>query len=306
MPIPAALVGLGPIGVRGAMLDRLDAQAGRALVRRIESLGFASIWIPESTGHEVFSQAGLLLAATEKLVVGTGIANVYARDAAAMAAGGHTLADAYPGRFVLGLGVSHAPMIERRGHDYRRPLTYLRDYVTAMDAAPYRAPLPRVPAPRVIGALGPRSLAFAGSQGMGAHPYFVPVEHSRRARGLLGPDAFLAPEVAVVCTISREVARERSRSYLDRHLGLANYRNNLLRLGYRESDLDPPSDRLLDDLVAWGGPAALQERIDAHRAAGADHIVLHPVATVDAAEEELPAIIEQLAQDVPTRQQEQS
>lgn len=297
MAIPASLEPIGAVGIRGSAMDHVDAIASRELVGVIEDLGFGSVWVPESVGKNPFAQSAILLAATSRVVVGTGIASIWHRDAGATVAGTHTLADAFPGRFVLGLGVSHAPIIDARdAQRYEKPFSQLRAYLERMETASYRAPLPIRPAPRVLGALGPRSLRLAGEHGMGAHPYFVPVEHTRPARDLLGPDAFLAPELAVVVASSRERARAVAAPYARRHLGLDNYRRNLERLGFDPADLgDEVSDTLLDRLVAWGGRQAVQEAIAVRLEAGADHVVVNPVATLSAEPSELTAIVRDVA-----------
>lgn len=297
MPVPATLDPIGTVGVRGSAMDHVDAATSRKLVGVMETLGFGSVWVPESVGKNPFAQSAILLSATSRLVVGTGIASIWHRDAGATVAATHTLADAFPGRFVLGLGVSHAPIVDAREvQQYDRPFTQLRTYLQRMEAATYRAPLPHRPAPRVLGALGPRSLRLAAEQGMGAHPYFVPVEHTRQARELLGPDAFLAPELAVVVTTTREQARTVAAPYVRRHLGLDNYRRNLERLGFEPAHLgDEVSDTVLDRLIAWGGRDAVQEAITARLEAGADHVVVNPVATLGAGPDELTSIVHDVA-----------
>jgi len=179
---------LGTVGVWTFEAERMPAAAEREYARALESLGFKTLWIPESLGSkEAFAHASLLLAATKTLVVATGIANIWARDAVAMANGARALVDAYPDRFLLGLGVSHAPTVKTRGQSYARPLEYMRRYLDAMDAAPYTGP--KVEAPRVLAALGPQMLRLSAERALGAHPYFVPVEHTSIARKELGGSA---------------------------------------------------------------------------------------------------------------------
>src|SRR4051794_17931827 len=170
----------------------------RQLAAEIESLGYGALWIPEAYGRESFTNAALLLGATRRLPIATGITNMWGRDAMAMAAAQRTLSEAFPDRFLLGIGVSHAPLVEgMRGHRYERPLSAMREYLDAMDRAPYAAPQP-ASTTRVIGALAPKMLALAAERTAGAHPYFVPVEHTARAREILGAAPLLAPEQAVV------------------------------------------------------------------------------------------------------------
>lgn len=272
---------MGRVGIWGGQISSLPADPLRRAAAEVERLGFGSLWFAESFGREALAHAALLLAATEGLVVGTGIASIYARDAVAMANGGRTLEEGWPGRFVLGLGVSHAPSTLTRGHEYGRPVAAMRAYLDAMDAAPWRLagdpPPPPLP-PVVLAALGPRMLELARERTAGAHPYFVPVEHTRLAREALGPDRLLLPELAVVLAPDRRAARAVADRYTIQYLGLDNYRNNLLRLGWEPGDLEAPgSDALFDAVVAWGDEAAVAEKVGAHLAAGADSVLLQPL-----------------------------
>jgi len=244
----------------------------------VESLGFKALWIPESLGSkEVFAHAGILLAATKTLIVASGIANIWARDPVAMANGARTLQEAYADRFLCGIGVSHKPTIDARlGGGYERPLSRMRDYLDGMDKAPYVGPNRKdPPPPRVLAALGPRMLRLAAERSLGAHPYFVPVEHTAIARKELGPDPLLAVEQA--CTLEPDPARGRAvaRRHMKRYLGLDNYANNLRRLGWTDTDLaNEGSDALVDAIVAWGDVSAIRARAEAHRTNGADHVCL--------------------------------
>jgi len=266
---------LGHVGI-WHLLDIFPAATAQAAAREIEGLGFRTLWIPEALGREAFTHAGLLLAGTERLIVATGIANVWARDAMAMAAAQKTLAEAYPGRFLLGMGVSHAPLVAgMRGHDYKRPLTYLRRYLDAMDAAPYMAAPPAEPPPRVIASLHPRSLELARERAWGSHPYFVPPEHTARARRVLGPGKLLAPEQMVCFERDPSAARAVARQAMQVYLGLPNYVRNLSALGFTADDVaNGGSDRLVDAIVAWGDIDAIAARVKAHHDAGADHVCL--------------------------------
>ena len=169
----------------------------RRAVAEVEAMGFGTIWIGESIGREPFGACAIILEATSHITVATGIANIWARDPTAMMNGGRTLAEAWPNRFVLGLGVSHLPSVKARGHEYERPLSAMRAYLDAMENATYRGPVPELPAPIVLAALGIKMLGLARERSAGAHPYCVPVEHTREARSILGPDRLLAPEQAV-------------------------------------------------------------------------------------------------------------
>jgi probable F420-dependent oxidoreductase len=192
-----------------------------------------------------------------------------------MANGARAIADAYPGRFVLGIGVSHAPVVERRGHTYEPPVEMMRSYLDAMDAARYAGPEPEHPAPRVIAALGPKMLELAANRADGSHTYFVPVEHTAFARGVLGDGPLLLVEQAVVLETDAERSRAVARKYMSGYIGLTNYASNLRRLGWGADELaEGGSDRLVDAIVSWGDVEAIRARVQAHLDAGADHVCL--------------------------------
>jgi probable F420-dependent oxidoreductase len=263
----------GRIGIWTSALDFQPSSRAREAARELESLGYGTLWIGEAARREPFAYAGIILSATERIVYATGIANIYARDPAAMAAGQKTLAEAFPDRFLLGLGVSHRPLVEPRGHQYEKPVATMRAYLEAMDAAPFHGVGPAQAPPRVLAALGPKMLELARDRSWGAHPYFVPVEHTTEARRVLGQGPLLAPEQAVVLEEREEKARGIARAYTRAYLRLPNYANNLRRLGYAEADLqDGGSDRLVDAIVAWGNVERVKSRIDEHLRAGADHV----------------------------------
>ena len=264
---------LGRVGIWSFALQTRPAAEARSALTAYEGSGYTAAWIPESIGSkEALSHAAILLAGSPRLVVATGIANIYARDAAAMANGARTLAEAYPGRFVLGIGVSHAPSVAARGGTYGRPIETMGAYLDAMDAAAYAGPPVDRP-PVVLAALGPRMLDLAAERTDGAHPYFVPVEHTRFARDRLGPDPVLAVELTAVLDTDPARARSIARAFAGRYLGLENYANNLRRLGWADEDLaGGGSDRLLDAVVPQGDAAAVAHRVREHLAAGADHV----------------------------------
>jgi probable F420-dependent oxidoreductase len=264
---------LGPVGIWSFALQTRSAVETRPALAAYERSGYAAAWIPESIGSkEALSHAAILLAGSARLVVATGIANIYARDAAAMANGARTLAEAYPGRFLLGIGVSHAPSVASRGGTYGRPIETMRAYLDAMEAAAWAGPAVDHP-PVVLAALGPRMLDLAAERTDGAHPYFVPVEHTRFARDRLGPDPVLAVEVTAVLDTDPDRARSIARAFAGRYLGLENYANNLRRLGWPDEDLaGGGSDRLLDAVVPQGDAAAIARRVREHLDAGADHV----------------------------------
>ena len=276
---------IGPVGVWLGPIALLSASEEHAAARRLEASGYGALWFGEApTNREALSHAALLLGTTERIAVATGIANIWARDAMASANGADTLNEAHAGRFLLGLGVSHAPAVKFRGHVYDKPLSAMRAYVEAIAEHRYAVPAPARPSPLVLAALGPRMLELARDQAAGAHPYFVPPEHTSRARERLGPGPLLAPEQAVVLDTDPERARAIGRQHMAVYLQLPNYVNNLRDLGFADADFaDGGSDRLVDAIVAWGDEAAIAARVRAHHDAGADHVAVQAYAP-DAAE----------------------
>lgn len=267
---------LGPLNVWSFALQRLAAQEETVAARALEELGYPAIWIPESLGgKEVLAHSALLLGATQKAIVAPGIASIHARDPMAMANGARTLGEAYPGRFVLGLGVSHAPSVALRGGSYGRPLEAMRAYLDALDATKYAAPEPELPVPLVLAALGPRMLELAAERADGAHPYFVPVEHTPFARRHLGPEVCLATEVTAVLTVDVGAGRDIARAFARHYLALPNYANNLRRLGWADEDIaNDGSDRIIDAVVAIGDVDLIVRRVRDHLDAGADTVCL--------------------------------
>lgn len=270
---------LGPIGIWTFTLDFAPTPQAQEHARELEELGFGALWVPEAVGREALTAAGVLLAGTSKLVVATGVASIWARDAMAMAAAHKTLSEAYPGRFLLGMGVSHQPMVDYvRGHHYDKPLSAMRAYLDAMDAAMYVAAPPSEPPARVLAALRPKMLRLAAERATGAHPYFVPPEHTAAAREVLGPDPLLAVEQAVVLETDPTAARDIARRHTSIYTGLPNYTENLRRFGFDDDDFaDKGSDRLVDAIVAWGDLDAVAARVQAHRDAGADHVCIQVI-----------------------------
>jgi probable F420-dependent oxidoreductase len=264
---------IGRIGIWTFALDLQPAAKAQEAAAEIEALGYGAIWIPEALGREALTNAGILLAGTRRIVVATGIANIWARDAMAMAAGQKTLTEAYPDRFLLGIGVSHAPLVGMRGHTYDKPLAAMRRYLDAMDSAPFLASPPTTPPVRIIAALAPQMLALAAERSRGSHPYFVPPEHTAVARQVLGSGPWLCPEQAVVLDTDADRARQIARGHMATYLTLPNYVNNLKRLGFTDADIaDGGSNQLVDAIVAWGDVAAIVARVRAHHDAGADHV----------------------------------
>lgn len=231
----------------------------------LEELGYGAIWLG---GNSTADHAAPLIGATRHIVVGTSIQSVWQQDAATSATGFTEVEAAHPGRFVLGLGVSHGPLVK----DYRRPYAAMTGYLDELDRA-------GVPADRrVLAALGPRMLELSRDRAAGAIPYLVTPEHTADARGALGEGPLLAPEFKVVLEPDADRARETARAYLGRYLQLPNYTKNFLRLGFTEADLaDGGSDRLIDAVFAWGDESRIRERVTAFHEAGADHVALQVV-----------------------------
>jgi len=273
-------VRLGRIGVWTYHLNYQPAGRVAEVAAELEALGYGTLWIGEAVYREPLTAAALLLGATRAMTVATGVASIWSRDPFAAAAAQFTLAEAFPDRFLLGLGTSHARLVTARGHRYDRPYTAMRDYLDRMDQAAdrYRAVRP-ASAPRVLAALGPRMLALASERADGAHTYLVTPEHSARARATLGARPWLAAEQAVVLDPDPHRARAIGRRHVMRYLDLPNYTTNLRRLGFTHADLDPPgSDRLVDALVAWGDEERIAARVQAHLDAGADHVAIQAFA----------------------------
>ena len=265
----------GTVGVWTFASEWMPAQRSGEVALELESLGFSALWIPEAWGREAFTNAGLLLPATSSLVVATGIANIWARDAVSAANAARTLNAAYDDRFVLGLGVSHRHLVQRlRGHDYATPLTAMRDYLSALDAAPMFAPEKDEPFARVIAALGPKMLELGATLANGVHTYAVTPEHTAIARQTVG-DRFVGVEQAIVLGESREEFLRRAHAHLEAYTGLENYKNNWRRLGFGDDDFVRGGSVLLcDALVVHGDEGDVLARIKEHREAGADHVCL--------------------------------
>ena len=265
----------GTVGVWTFAQETLSADRSGDIAAELESLGYSVMWLPEAWGREAFTNAGLMLCATSSMIVATGIANIWARDAVAAHNAAKTLDAAYRNRFVLGLGVSHRPLVERlRGHEYVTPVAAMRDYLNAMDAAPMRAPESEQRYARVIAALGPKMLEVGATLADGVLPYLVTPEHTARARTAVG-DKFVGVEQAVVLGQSREEYLNRAHAHLGFYTGLENYQNSWRRLGFGDEDfVRGGSERLCDALVVHGDENVVMERIDEHRLAGADHVCL--------------------------------
>jgi probable F420-dependent oxidoreductase len=253
--------------------DRAEAADAAA---ELEQLGYAAIWFPGGDARGAFDTAGELLRATTSAMVATGILSVWVVDPEVCAAERAQLHDAYDGRFLLGLGVSHERAV---GSDrYKRPLAKMRSFLDSLDVA---APTV-LPEERVLAALGPKMLELARDRSLGAHPYLVTPEHTRAAREAVGPEKLLAVEQAVVLETDPECARELAREHLEIYLQLPNYANNWRRLGFSDDDIAAGgSDRLVDALVAWGDEDTVQGRVEQHREAGADQVLIQVLSAGD-------------------------
>jgi len=269
---------LGKIGA-WAVLDRLSSAETAALAQRLDDWGYSALWQAEGFGRDVMVESGWLIANSKKLIAASGIANIYARDAVCTVAAQHTLAEQAPGRFLLGLGVSHGMVVEWRGHAYGKPIEAMRDYLSAMREVKYQAPAPAEAPPTVIAALGPKMLELAASHADGAHPYNVTPEHSAEARRIMGPGKLLCVEQKVMLESDPARARATAQQVMSHYLQLPNYVANWRRLGFGDEDFTTPySDRLLDAMVAWGDEDAVLERVRQHLDAGADHVCLQAIS----------------------------
>jgi probable F420-dependent oxidoreductase len=270
---------LGKLGVWAAM-DTMTAAEGAAFAKRVEGWGYAALWLPESRGRNVLVHSGWLLANTSRLIVAPGIANIYARDAMAMANGQRALAEQSGGRFLLGLGVSHVPSVEGlRGHVYGKPVATMRAYLDGMAAAPYGAPEPAEKPLTVLAALGPRMLALSASHADGAHPYNITPEHTAEARRIMGAGKLLCPEVWVLLETDAARARGLGRQALANYMRLDNYLNNWRRLGFIDEDFARGgSDRFIDANILWGDEKTIHARLQEQWDAGADHVCIQAIS----------------------------
>ena len=258
--------------------DTLDHARSREMAARVEDLGYSALWIPDTLGRDPFVNATLLLEATTELIVATGIANIHMRHPGMMKQGAASVAELSGGRFVLGLGVSHAPLVEGiRKLDYGKPLTAMRTYLDGMEGSMYTAVPPNEEPPVVLAALGPKMLALAAERTRGAHPYWTTPEHTAQAREIMGPDAWLCVEQKCVLTVDATVAHDTTKQQLGMYADLPNYRNNWKRLGFSEDEIADRAPRFLDAVMAWGDEAAIADRVQAHYDAGASHVCIQPI-----------------------------
>lgn len=267
----------GKLGV-WYFFDGMSSADAAAAAQRIEALGYGTLWIPETVGKNPTVVSSWLLANTQTLNVATGIMNIYHREPGVTMAAQNSLAEQSNGRFLLGIGVSHKPMVEGvRGLEYGPPVKTMKTYLNAMASAPYQGFPPAQSPSTVIAALGPKMLELAASACAGAHPYFSSPEHTRMAREIMGDEAMLCVEQKVILETNPDKARELARPVAKIYAGLPNYRNNWLRMGLSEDDINDLSDKFIDTTFAWGDAAAIKDRIAQHMDAGASHVCVQPV-----------------------------
>ncbi|MET0921090.1 MAG: TIGR03620 family F420-dependent LLM class oxidoreductase [Acidimicrobiia bacterium] len=257
--------------------DGMAAAEAGEFAAQLEQLGYSALWIPDSIGRDPFAHLAYLATQTSTLRFATGIASIFNRHPGTMKQAWLTLGEQTNDRFVLGLGVSHQPIVVGlRKLDYSKPRTQMQQYLSAMDESQYRGPAGAVP-PRLLAALGPRMLETARDQADGAHPYFTTPEHTAAAREILGPDKLLCVEQKVALTTDPAVGRERAAGTIAGYARLPNYRNNWLRLGYTEDEIEQLDPRFVDAVVAWGDADAIRRRVQDHYDAGADHVCIQPL-----------------------------
>ncbi|NKY60770.1 LLM class F420-dependent oxidoreductase [Nocardia flavorosea] len=259
---------LSGVGVWSSQLRYGDPAEAAEAAAELEELGYAAVWIPD-VGGPVFDAVENLLQATERIAVATGILNLWMHEPADVAARYAALTGTYGDRFLLGIGVSHAPLIDAGDPGrYRKPLAATRAYLDALDALDRPVPADA----RVLAALGPKMLHLSATRAGGAHPYLVTPEHTATARAALGDGPLLLPEQTAILTTDAGEARSIGTDWLRSYLQLPNYANNILRSGFTQEDVDTVSDRLFDAIIAWGDEEAILDRVAEHRAAGADHV----------------------------------
>ena len=270
---------LGNVGVWLGSLGYASIGEQLHAACELEELGYGALWVGEAPlGREALSHSAIVLGATERVVVATGVASIWAREPYAAARGAATLHEAYLDRFVLGLGVSHRRLLDQAGQHYARPLTAMREYLRAMDELVPWVPSAVERPPRVLGALAPRMIELARDAADGVHSYLVTPEHTRRARAVLGPDRLLAPELGFVLETDPAEARRLARRHLEFYVATENYLASWRRLGFEEEDFAAGgSDRLVDALVAWGDEEVVVARVREHLDAGADHVAVQAV-----------------------------
>lgn len=266
---------LAGVGVWSSQLRYGDAAESADAAAELEDLGYTALWIPD-VGGPLFDAVENLLGATSKAVVATGILNLWMHEPVDVAAKYQSLVSAHGARLLLGIGVSHAPLIDAGNPGrYQKPLAATKEYLEALDATEQPVPVDA----RVLAALGPKMLHLSATRANGSHPYLVTPDFTARARESLGTGPLLLPEQTAILTTDADQARSIGTEWLRSYLGLPNYANNLLRSGFTEDDLTSVSDRLFDAIIAWGDEAAIAARVQEHIAAGADHVCVQVLDT---------------------------
>jgi probable F420-dependent oxidoreductase len=263
-----------------ANLGAIPAPETLAFAKTVEKRGYTTLWVPEGGGgRDPFAHAAYLLSHTERLALATGIANIWIRDPLAMCSAANTVAELADERFILGIGVSHQPAVSDRGHTYTRPYSFMKGYVERLKSSMYRGVPPKQAVPIVIAALHPKMLELAARETNGTHPYFVPPEHTAKARAQIGPMPWICVEQTVVLEKDVNKARAAARRFMSNYVPrLPNYTNNLRALGWQDAEFaDGCSDRLVDAIVAWGDESKVRRRIDEHFKAGATHVCIQAV-----------------------------
>ena len=274
----------GPISFfeneKSGELGPATAQRLAQFARRVEEMGYDSIWMPGAFGRDPLILSSWLLANTSKLKIATGIVSIYTRDPIAMRAGADALNEQSGGRFILGLGVSHRETVEdRRGHEYGKPIPTMRAYLDAIAQAPYMAAAPAAPTPIVLAGLREKMIGLAGERTQGVHSYLVTPGHTAQARAILGPDKLLCVEQPMVLETDPVKARAIGRAEVEYYLSKPNYQNSWKALGFFDDDVaNGGSDHFIDSIVGWGDEAALRKRIDEHLSAGATQVCIKALA----------------------------
>ncbi|MFK8026328.1 MAG: TIGR03620 family F420-dependent LLM class oxidoreductase [Ilumatobacter sp.] len=259
--------------------DAMSAGEAADTAGYVESLGYSTLWLPDTVGRDPFAHIAWLGSQTSTLNFATGIANIFHRHPGPMKQVANTLGEQTGGRFLLGLGVSHGPLVAGlRGLDYSKPLTQMREYLASMDAQPFRGRTPDEDVPVVLAALGPKMLELAATATDGAHPYWTTPEHTLQAREIMGPDALLCVEQKVCLTTDASKAREAAKAAIRIYADLPNYRNNWKRLGFTDDEIEQRADRFVDAVVVWGDEDTVRAGIQAHYDAGATHVCLQPLS----------------------------
>jgi probable F420-dependent oxidoreductase len=266
---------LAGVGVWSSQLRYGDAGEAAEAAAELEELGYTALWIPD-VGGPVLESVDQLLTATDRVVIATGILNLWMHEPADGAEAYASLTAKHGERFLLGIGVSHAPLIDSKEPGlYRKPLAATRAYLDAIDATDNPVPI----ANRVLAALGPKMLELAATRSRGAHPYLVTPDHTRYAREHLGDGPLLLPEQTVLLTEDKDEARAVGTDWLRSYLALPNYANNLLRSGFTQDDVTSVSERLFDAIIAWGDEETVLRRVNEHLSAGADHVCVQVLTT---------------------------